>query len=126
MCCPVIGSPAMNKTNILNYYYKNNNQLCKMYIKYDIYLHLHHSSQTTSLFAHTNASRVSGERDVRLLPSILPAQLKADSEDTVLTGIDKKSLAIKDRIGYASEFFFHQARTLKFSPSLTTTLGSSK
>ena len=44
-------------------------------------------------------SRVSGERDVLFLPSILLAALKADSEDTVLTGIDKKSLAIKDRIG---------------------------
>jgi len=39
------------------------------------------------------------ERDVLFLPSILPVELKADSEDTVLTGIDKKSLAIKDKIG---------------------------
>ena len=48
MRCPVIGWPAMNKTNILNHYYKHN-QLCKIYLKYEIYLHLHHSSQTTSL-----------------------------------------------------------------------------
>jgi hypothetical protein len=62
-----------------------------MYLKYGIYLHLHHSSQTTNLLHII--------RDVQFLPSILLAQLKADSEGTVLTGIDKKSLAIKDKIG---------------------------
>ena len=50
-------------------------------------------------FAHTNASRVSGEREVRFFPSILLAQLKSDSEDTVLTEIAKKSLAIGAKIG---------------------------
>ena len=72
------------------------------------------------------ASRVSGESEVLSLPRILPAALNADSEDTVLTGIARKSLAIKDKTGYASEFFFNYARTLKFSSDLTKILGSSK
>ena len=70
-----------------------------MYLKYDIYLHLHHSSQTTSLSHILMRFWREREREVRFFPSILPAQLKADSEDTVLTGIAKKSLAIRAKIG---------------------------
>ena len=71
-----------------------------MYLKYDIYLHLHHSSQTTSLLQILLLQEfLEREREVQFFSSILPAQLKADSEDTVLTGIVKKSLAIRAKIG---------------------------
>lgn len=50
-------------------------------------------------FAQMRASSISGVNELRVSPSILPPQLNADSEDTVLRGIARKSLAIDDNTG---------------------------
>jgi len=53
-------------------------------------------------FPHTRASNISGVRELLASPSILPPRLKADSEDTVLRGIARKSRAIVESTGYFS------------------------
>src|SRR6185295_334745 len=67
----------------------------------------------------TRASRVSGVIELRLSLRIRPLKLNADSEDTVLNGIARKSRAMVDRTGYLSLFVFHQLKILNFSSSLT-------
>ena len=50
---------------------------------------------------------------------IRPLKLNADSDETVLSGIAKKSRAIADSTGYLLEFVFHQVRISNLSSGLT-------
>ena len=56
-------------------------------------------SMYSQSFPHTKASNVSGVSELLASPSNLPPKLKADSEDTVLRGIARKSRAMVDSIG---------------------------
>ena len=50
-------------------------------------------------FVQTRVSSISGVSELLWSPRILPLQLKVDSDDTVLRGIARKSLAIADSTG---------------------------
>jgi len=75
-------------------------------------------------FPHTRASNISGVRELLASPSILPPRLKADSEDTVLRGIARKSHAIVESTGYFSACVFHHIKISKLL--LSATCSSSK
>jgi hypothetical protein len=75
-------------------------------------------------FTQTSASIISEFRELLVSPIILPPQLKADSEATVLSGIARKSWAIDDNIGNFLAFIFHQANIPK--SSLSCSVSSSR
>jgi hypothetical protein len=75
-------------------------------------------------FAQTSASSISGFKELLVSPSILPPQLKDDSQATVLSGIVRKSQAIADNIGNFLAFIFHQVNISK--SSLSCSVYSSK
>ena len=66
-------------------------------------------------FPQTRASSISGASELLWSPRILPPKLKADSDDTVLRGIARKSRAIAERTGNFTALLLHQDRTSKSS-----------
>ena len=74
--------------------------------------------------AHTSASSISGISELLRSPRILSPKLKADSDETVLRGIARKSGTIVDNTGNLSDLLFHHVRISK--SSLSPSSGSSK
>ena len=70
-------------------------------------------------FPQTKASRVSGVIEHRESPKVLPLQLNADSDDTVLRGIARQSRAMVESMGYFSACVFHHIKISKLPPELS-------